>query len=511
MAVRDQGDGRVDEPVGRLTRWRHVTFGPASEEPYRRRTSDWVRLAISVVLVYLFARHAGDLTETERSVFEFFNTLPDGLKALFRGLYTFGALWAVGLVVAAALVARRWRLARDLFLSGFLAWAIARALGEFVGHDSLSRSLDIVVRVGDDTPLFPQVRLAVVTAVVCAAAPYLTRPSRRIGQLLVLLLALAAMYLGTGLPNDLFAAVVIGWGVAAMVHLMFGSPGGRPTTAQVAAALEELGVAVNAVQLSPVQPTGRTVMLTEDEQGPLVVNVLGRDEADAQFFAKLSRFIAYKDSGDALYLTRLQQLEHQAYMVLLARDEGAQVPQVLVAGIAGPGAALLVLRQPVGTRLADLDPASVTDDLLAAVWAQAVHLRQARVTHGALNAHHIVIGDDGPVVVDFDRATAARAAERGDRDFAELLTSTAGIAGEERAVAAAARALGPEELAGLLPFLEPAALSRELRRDARRRKELKARLDELRRLGAEAAHTDEPPLQQLYRVDTTNLLMAVGT
>src|SRR5204863_226338 len=104
---------------------------------------------------------------------------------------------------------------------------------------------------------FPQVRLAVVTAVVCAASPYLTRPTRRIGQLLVLLLALSSMYLGTAFPNDLFAAVVLGWGVAAAVHLAFKSPGGRPTTAQVGAALEELGVDVDEVHLAPVQPTVR--------------------------------------------------------------------------------------------------------------------------------------------------------------------------------------------------------------------------------------------------------------
>jgi uncharacterized membrane protein YbhN (UPF0104 family)/tRNA A-37 threonylcarbamoyl transferase component Bud32 len=497
-----------------LARWRHTTFGPASEEPYARRTSDWVRLTIAVILVYVLARHAGDISSTERAVFEFFNSLPDGLRTLFRGLYRVGALWALGLIVAAALVARRWRLARDLFVSGALAWAIGRALGEFVTHGSLTKSLDVVVRFGDDSPSFPQVRLAVVTAVVCAASPYLTRPTRRIGQLLVLLLALASMYLGTAFPNDLFAAVVLGWGVAAAVHLAFKSPGGRPTTAQVGAALGELGVDVAEVHLAPVQETGRTLMLSEDADGPLSVTVYGRDEADAQFIAKVSRSITYKDSGDRLYLTRVQQVEHEAYTILLARDAGARVPPVLVAGVAGPSAAVLVTRSPAGTRLVDLDEAVVTDALLDAIWAQAVALGRARVAHGALNAHHIVVGDDGPVIVDFDRATTSKVEERGARDFAELLASTAEIVGDERAVTAAVRALGSDALAAILPMLQPAALSRELRSDAhgrREHKELKTRIDDLRKLGAQAADTEEPPLQQLYRVDKTNLLMAVGS
>ena len=43
------------------------------------------------------------------------------------------------------------------------------------------------------------------------------------------------------------------------------------------------------------------------------------------------------------------------------------------------------------------------------------------------------------------------------------------------------------------------------------RKELEHPLGELRTLVASTAGVDEPPLQQLYRVNTTNLLMAVGS
>ena len=105
----------------KVSHWRTGTFGPASEEPYRRRTIDWIRLVTAAVLLYLIARHANDLTRTERDVFQFFNGLPGGMKSFFRTLYRFGALWAVGLVVVAALVARRWRLASLLYGACLLA------------------------------------------------------------------------------------------------------------------------------------------------------------------------------------------------------------------------------------------------------------------------------------------------------------------------------------------------------------------------------------------------------
>src|SRR4029078_13686953 len=87
---------------------------------------------------------------------------------------------------------------------------------------------------------FPAVRVAVVVAVIRAARPYVTRPVRRIGHVPVFGLVIAALYLGHAFPNDLFAGLVLGWGVGALVHLTFGSPGGRPSVIQVARTLAEL-------------------------------------------------------------------------------------------------------------------------------------------------------------------------------------------------------------------------------------------------------------------------------
>src|SRR5206468_9189843 len=145
------------------------------------------------------------------------------------------------------------------------------------------------------------------------------------------------------------------------VHLIFGSPGGRPTAAQVTAALTELGVEATDVGLSRKQPAGSTRMFGKDTKGPVLVRVIGRDEADAQFFAKAYRFLFYKDSGPMLYLTRLQQVEHEAYATLLARDAGVNTNDVVVAGQAGPKAAILAERPIVGALLADAHKDDVTD------------------------------------------------------------------------------------------------------------------------------------------------------
>lgn len=497
----------------RIEHWRHGTFGPASEEPYRRRTSDWVRLVVAMALLALLISHEGELGKAEQTIFTFFNTLPDDLRSLFDLLYRLGALWAVAIVVVAAFVARRWRLARDLATAGALAWFIGRLIGALVvGESTLTKSLDIVTRLGDATARFPLVRLAVIVAVVATASPYLTRPVRRLGQLLVVLMALAAMYLGTGLPDGILAAVVLGWGVAAAVHLAFGSPGGRPTRAQVAAALDELGVAVRDVELAPVQPANSTLMVATDDEGTMHVRVLGRDEADAQLIAKTWRSIAYKSEGPALHLTRLEDVEQEAYTVLLAERAGVRVPQVVVAGTAGPGTALVAERALDGVILADADPADVTDALLDDLWTQVARLHDARVGHGALNARHVVLSPDGPAIADFEVASGAASSGRRSADVAELLVSTAGIVGDDRALRGAIQGVGKDAVVGALGYLQPAALSHDMRPAKRKeRKECNQRIGELRDAAAIATDTEAPRLQQLYRVNGTNLMMAIGT
>jgi undecaprenyl-diphosphatase len=488
-------------------------FGPASEQPYRRRTSDWLRLAVALAIGAWLIVREGTVTDLEKNLFTFFNELPNDLRTLFTTLYRVGGLWAVGIVIVAALVGRRWRLARDLAIAGGAAWFVSRLIGALVvDQTSVRKGLDVVTRLGHDTPAFPLTRLAVIVAVIAAASPYLSRPTRRISRLLILLMALAAMYLGTALPDAILLAIVIGWGIAAIVHLAFGSPGGRPTREHVALALDELRVPVDDVELAPHQTYGATLMTAADEAGPLDIRVLGRDEADAQFLNKVWRSLVYKDGGERVHLTRLEDVEHEAYALLLAARAGARVPDVVVAGTAGPNTALIATRHVGGAPLADRDASTIDDDLLDSLWSEVAKFHGAGLAHGRLNVGHVVVGDDGPVIVDLEHTVTAATDQTMAADVAELLTSTGRIVGPDRAVAAAIRRLGPESVSAALPMLQPAALSSDLRPYGRRnRNRFKDDVGRVRDTAAAALAVEAPPLQELYRVNATNLLMAIGT
>jgi hypothetical protein len=265
------------------------SFGPASEEPYRRRVSDWIRLGVGVALLAVLTVHYGEASRPERELSKAIRSFPNALESPVRLLYGLGALWAIGLVVA-AVGARRRRLVRDLLLGAGITWVLSRVVAALAGEAVFSHSLDVFTQVEPTSTVFPALRVALLVGVIAVASPYLTRPIRHVGQVLVLLMFVAAMYIGASF-DEVAAGIVLGWMVAAGIHLVFGSPGGRPTAAQVQAALAELGVPVHDVVLAADQPCNATRMVAYDDRGALRARVLGRDEADAQFLAKFWRWL----------------------------------------------------------------------------------------------------------------------------------------------------------------------------------------------------------------------------
>lgn len=497
----------------RLRTLREASFGPAAEKPFQRRLVDGIRIALAAALLTYLAFNANTVPRGELGLFTYFNSLPSGLLPVFRTISVAGTLWALGLVVVAALVGRRFRLALAMLSSGAAGWASARIVGQIVVRDqSLARSLHVITRLSGTTPHFPQVRIAVVTAILAAAAPYLSRPTRILGGVLLIGAALAPMYFGTAYPRDVVAGAVLGWGCAAIVALVFGSPGGRPTTRQVAASLAQLGVDARNLRLAHDQPFGSTQMVAQDADGRLGIRVLGRDTTDTQLLSKLLRSLLYKEAGPPLTATRLHQLQLQALAMLLARANNARVSQVLVVGKAGPGAALLVEREYDGTSLAAFGRDEIDDELLDATWHQVALVHASRVVHGRLNARHVLVTAEGPAIIGFERATLSASENHRAGDVAELLTATAGLVGGDRAVESCRRSLGDEALVAALPLLQPEALDRDTCRSLHlSRRELSHRLTALRERGARAGGIEPPELLQLHRIRATNLLLAIGT
>jgi undecaprenyl-diphosphatase len=489
---------------------REVATRERTEGTTRRRPGDAARVVIAALLLVPLVLHAHHPTATEAAVVRLYESIPTGGRTLFRILYDLAALWAVGLLVVTVLLLRRWRLARDLAVAAAGAWVLGRLLAFLVHDDGLWEAFRVTFDL-TGAPRFPMVRVSVAVATVLVASPHLARPTRRLGEGLVALLALSSLYLSRGFPTDLVAALVLGWGVAHLVEWVFGTPVGRPALRQVEEELAKLGVPVEKLHLTSEQPVGRAVFVGDraDGGGAVRVVALGRDEADAQLLARVWRFVAYRDAPPTVLPSRRAQVEYEAYLTLVARDAGVDTPAVVAAGMSGP-LALLVVEEVEGTMLYDLSADAVSDRLLDTVWTEVRTLHAARVAHGKLDARHVLVDGADVHLVSFDFASSSARFRLTAGDVAQLLAATTAIVGAERAVASAVRVVGKDTVAAALPVLQPAALSGWTHDALGGRDQLDDRLDELRRVGAAATGAETPELRRLYRVQPRSLLMAVG-
>ena len=400
-----------------------------------------VLLALAVLTVVVLAFPAPGPTSIDSLVTGLVKALP-GLFGWFWELsYDLLIAWTLVLIAVALFAHRRKRLLFEELLAGAVAVGLALVAGWLAGTD-WSDSFKAVAASGSP-PIYLAVRLALATAVVVVASPYLARPLRYLGRVVVGIGAVAGIALGTSLPIGMVAAFAVGIGSAAIVHLLFGSPAGRLTADQVADALAELGVEATRLRQAPLEPRGVAIATAEAPDGrSLLVKVYGRDAWDGQLLASAWSSLWYRGDTPHLSLGRREQVEHEAFVTLLAERAGVSVLPVVAAGMAFQRDALLVT-ETTGRPLRTLDPQQVDDQLLEGIWRNLGRLHALGVAHRRLDGSRILIRPDGtPAFGDF--AGAAVAADDADiaADRAQVLVATALAAGPERAASAALAALG---------------------------------------------------------------------
>jgi glycosyltransferase 2 family protein len=505
--------GSLPEPHP-LHSWRSVFFAPVGDGQRRRRGSDGARLVLAVLalVVCLLVIHFD--SRIDRAIVQVIHPPPWSITWLVTVVYEAGSFGVVIVLVGLALLARRWDVARDLALSAAVAAAASGILIAVLGRNG-GRPAGIVIH--GYYLSFPVFQIVLFMAVATAALPYLARGVQRLIEVFIGLVALASAVGGHGLPLNVLGSLAIGWGAAVLVRLVFGSPLGLPSTGDVQLLLNDLGVRAGQVHPASRQVWGvakydATEVGPDGSPGPpLRVEVYGRDAADAKLLTKAGRFLLYRDSGPGLTFTRVQQVEHEGFLTVLAGQAGVSVPKILEAGTAGPSKdALLAYCWPAGTTLSEADASAVSDAHLDEIYRQMLTLRKARIAHGAISGDALVVGP-GPeavVVTDFRNAVSNATPDQLDRDLAGALAATAVVVGADRAAAAAARNLEPEVLEGALRHLVRAGLDPALIRDLRGKRSL---LGEVRQRAAAAKGIDAPKLAEPRRVSWPTLIMIVGT
>jgi uncharacterized membrane protein YbhN (UPF0104 family) len=301
--------------------------------------------------------------------------------------------------------------------------------------------------------------------------------------------------------SGVIASAAVGILVGSALHLVFGSPGGFPTTARVEGALSALGVEVTELRPIAMGHEGVALLAGTDAGGRLSVKVYGRDAWEGELLASLWRRAWYRGTQRSARASRLEYVEHEGFVTFLTARSGARVPRVVTAGLGDNGDALIVVR-PEGTTL--LDGATLTPEALTNLWQQLELLHAAGITHRRIDLDRVVRFTDDTAGYS-DLASASVQSREQDRieDQVQLLVLGIVTSGEEASVERARASLGDARITALLPTLQDAILPPHVHDAVRRRH---VALDDVRgRLATQVGATDVE-LRKVRRVTWRSIL-----
>lgn len=478
-----------------------------------RHPADFVRLAVAagVVVACVVAARTPGVNEVEVAIFNEIERLPNWSTGVWHVLTWFGS-WP-GIVAGAglALYLSRVRMAVAVTCSGVLAWGLVLVLHLVVDPRVVRPSLlaDALRGPGAGGFPFPSSHVAVIAALAAAAAPYVTRAERYGSGALVVGVAVADLFLGTQLPLDVFAGAVLGWGVAALAHLVLGAPGRRSAEPSVHVALRQAGLVPERVVRDghqPLRPQLYEVTCCDGER--LQMKVVRRLNRLAGPAYKLRRLLASVEvENEPALSTPRHEVEHEAYITLLAERAGVGTLPVLLAGEIEHGPPFLIRQRVDGRPLGGMPADEVDDALLDEVWRTVVALGSARIAHHDLTADTFLVDGGGGVrITDFTFSRVAGPNGHNHQDVAEALVSVTSVVGPRRAIDSALRVVPRETLRDALPQLQSLALH------ARFRKQLpdRAALAELRETLAERLGCEVPTFRSPVRPATLAILATGG-
>jgi uncharacterized protein (TIRG00374 family) len=476
-------------------------FAVPPDAPRDRRPTDVTMLVLTTIVLTVYAFRAGSpMSALEGAIADVIASIPGILDPLWFIAHDSLILWGLVVLVVACL-RRQWRLVLSMLVAAVAVTFSGMVIGR-LANGEWPQLLHRVFTVSEPVD-YPAVGLAMWVALASVASAYLSRPFRFFGRWMVGIGSFSFFALGVAEPGATVGAMALGSAVAAAVHLTFGSPAGLPKLSAVTQVLASMGVLATPSTVSRVNGVVR-VRAVSDHGADLDVKIYGRDAWDGQLLITLWRFFWYRKGGRALVLTRLQQVEHEAFLTLLAERRGVATYSVLAAGTNVIGDAVLVVERR-GHLLSE-GAAHTTDEQLALLWKALDDLHDAGLTHGAIDAHRVFIDGDVVGFADLSSGEVMSGLTEPLIDHAQMLVTTTTYVGTERAVAAALAALGSERLAAASSFVQPAALSPVLRRSA---DAADVDIDQLRAAVVLASGEEPRDLQRLRRVTLGGLFTAL--
>ena len=477
-----------------------------------RHPSDVARLVFWLgvlgVLLMLAVLRDGEIASISTKILALFDALPAALENGLVGLVQMLATLVPIIAVFVLYRSRRWQLSLLMVLASVIAAIAMPLLTEFV-EESVPRDLLGYAQVeswfiGSQYP--SATYLAILTAWLVTASPWMTQPWRRTGWVFVVFVMAARILSSTEVPVRNLIMLAVGAAAGSLALVIFGAPRRTVDIESVRSALGRSGLKIDGIRSQAHRHRTPTFIATATSSDQWFIKVLGRDQRDSDALLRVWRSLTVKGVGGGVQTSPRRAVDHEALAMSLL---GAVAPTPAPIAVLGTidEAVVLVSTFADGVRLADQP--EVTDEVLRTLWGHVARLQHRHLAHGSLDATNVMVNGNQVTLVDLSSADVDASDATMGADVAEMLASLALIVGADRAVATAAEELPPDVLERAVPLLQEAALSKETRRSY---KELgDDLLENLRDAAAEAVGIEKVAMAPVRRITIGGAVSLVGS
>jgi len=477
-----------------------------------RHPSDVARLVFSLVvlgfLLLLSLLREDELANISVDVLALVDGLPDALVNGLVGLVQMLATLMPFVAVFVLFRSRYWQLSLLMVLASVIAaGAMALLTGvteESVPLDQLGFEQVNSWFIGSQYP--SATYLAMLTAWLVAAAPWMTRSWRRTGWVFIVFVMSARILSSTEVPVRNLMMVAVGAAAGSLALVIFGAPRREVNVESVRTALGRAGLEVDELRSQAQRRRTPTFIATATNGARLFIKVLGRDQRDSDSLLRVWRSLTLKGVGGGVPSSPRRAVDHEALAMGIL---GAVAPTPAPVAVLGTTdeAAVLASTFADGVRLSDQP--DVADGVLRELWSHVARLQRRRLAHGALDSTNVMVDGDEVTLVDLSAANVDASDETLGADVAELLASLAFLVGVDRTVATAAAELPTDVLERAVPMLQEAVLSKDTRRSY---KDLDDDLlENLRDASAAAAGIEKVELAPVRRITIGGAVSLVGS
>lgn len=412
-------------------------------QPLVRRTSDIIRVVSAAALLgvviagSLITRNQWDALET--SVSNIVGVLsPDQSNAVYI-VYGVSILALPFGVLIGLIAGRKWKL-----LAGYGAAALIAALALSITGTGISTptwDLDVPERLDTFLSQFLDDSrwIAMLAAALTVSGPGLPERWRRAWWTLLLAFVPIHLVVSTVVPARSMLGLAVGWLVGAVIVLLVGTPALEVPLDAAVRLFRSRGITVDSFTVVRPAGPGPLLLNAHTPHDDVVVELYGQNQRSGSALRQFWRLITLRGSETApLHASMRRAVEHRALMGLAIKGLGAAGSNPLAVAALDRGWTLYAHSMPLGEPI----EADHADTTLTALWTALNTLHSNQISHGNLHRDELRIDRGRALFCGFGLAELGASDTQMQSDVAQLLFTTAGLFGPQRAVATAVEVLG---------------------------------------------------------------------